>query len=160
MKDIGEKLKASREESGLSLEEVSEDLRISVSDIKNIEQGNKDAFLDNYALKKNIYDYAKYLGLDYEELIEEFNEFMFEKTSKIPVEEIEKKIMEKNKEEALLKSRIASPYTDTSYRYKKKSIAFLYLLVIALVALVIFWSVKQVTVGKMVTTTASQIEGR
>lgn len=34
MKDIGEKLKASREESGLSLEEVSEDLRISVSDIK------------------------------------------------------------------------------------------------------------------------------
>ena len=49
MKDIGEKLKASREESGLSLEEVSEDLRISVSDIKNIEQGNKDAFLDNYA---------------------------------------------------------------------------------------------------------------
>ena len=75
-------------------------------------------------------------------------------------EEIEKKIMEKNKEEALLKSRIASPYTDTSYRYKKKSIALLYILVIALVALVIFWSVKQVTVGRMVTTTASQVEGR
>ena len=96
----------------------------------------------------------------------DYNKFRYEKQKKQKealkkqIEEIEKKIMEKNKEEALLKSRIASPYTDTSYRYKKKSIALLYILVIALVALVIFWSVKQVTVGRMVTTTASQVEGR
>ena len=69
MKVIGEKLKTSREEKGLSLEEVSEDLKIKVEDLKNIELGNKDSFQDIYFLKKAIYDYAKYLGLDYEQLI-------------------------------------------------------------------------------------------
>ena len=153
-------LRGAREENGVSLEEASEDLKIKPAILYNIEEGNMGCFKDIFILKDYLKDYAKYLGIDPTKTVDKFNEFMFEKTSKIPVEEIEKKIMEKNKEEALLKSRIASPYADTSYRYKKKSIAFLYLLVIALVALVIFWSVKQVTVGKMVTTTASQIEGR
>lgn len=52
MKVIGEKLKTSREEKGLSLEEVSEDLKIKVEDLKNIELGNKDSFQDIYFLKK------------------------------------------------------------------------------------------------------------
>ena len=54
MKVIGEKLKTSREEKGLSLEEVSEDLKIKVEDLKNIELGNKDSFQDIYFLKKAI----------------------------------------------------------------------------------------------------------
>ena len=153
-------LRGAREENGVSLEEASEDLKIKPAILYNIEEGNMGCFKDIFVLKDYLKDYAKYLGIDPTKTIDKFNEFMFEKTSKIPVEEIEKKIMEKNKEEALLKSRIGSPYTDTSYRYKKKSIALLYILVIALVALVIFWSVKQVTVGRMVTTTASQVEGR
>lgn len=136
MKDIGEKLKASREESGLSLEEVSEDLRISVSDIKNIEQGNKDAFLDNYALKKNIYDYAKYLGLDYEELIEEFNEFMFEYTSKIPTDVIERINKQKEKEEA--NKEALSPYTMPVTKTKsKKKIIFIIVAILLIVALIV-----------------------
>ena len=150
-------LRGAREENGVSLEEASEDLKIKPAILYNIEEGNMGCFKDIFVLKDYLKDYAKYLGIDPTKTIDKFNEFMFEKTSKIPVE---RKIMEKNKEEALLKSRIASPYTDTSYRYKKKSIALLYILVIALVALVIFWSVKQVTVGRMVTTTASQVEGR
>ena len=149
-------LRGAREENGVSLEEASEDLKIKPAILYNIEEGNMGCFKDIFVLKDYLKDYAKYLGIDPTKTVDKFNEFMFE----IPVEEIEKKIMEKNKEEALLKSRIASPYTDTSYRYKKKSIALLYILVIALVALVIFWSVKQVTVGRMVTTTASQVEGR
>ena len=153
-------LRGAREENGVSLEEASEDLKIKPAILYNIEEGNMGCFKDIFVLKDYLKDYAKYLGIDPTKTVDKFNEFMFEKTSKIPVEEIEKKIMEKNKEEALLKSRIESPYTDTSYRYKKKSIALLYILVIALVALVIFWSVKQVTVGRMVTTTASQVEGR
>ena len=52
MEIIGEKLKASREEKGLSLEEVSEDLNIKVEDLNNIELGNKSAFEDIYFLKK------------------------------------------------------------------------------------------------------------
>ena len=153
-------LRGASEENGVSLEEASEDLKIKPAILYNIEEGNMGCFKDIFVLKDYLKDYAKYLGIDPTKTIDKFNEFMFEKTSKIPVKEIEKQIMEKNKEEALLKSRIASPYTDTSYRYKKKSIAILYLLVIALVALVIFWSVKQVTVGRTVTTTASQVEGR
>lgn len=153
-------LRGAREENGVSLEEASEDLNIKPAILYNIEEGNMGCFKDIFVLKDYLKDYAKYLGIDPTKTVDKFNEFMFEKTSKIPVEEIEKKIMEKNREEALLKSRVASPYTDTTYRYKKKSIALLYILVIALVALVIFWSVKQVTVGRMVTTTASQVEGR
>ena len=153
-------LRGAREENGVSLEEASEDLKIKPAILYNIEEGNMGCFKDIFVLKDYLKDYAKYLGIDPTKTIDKFNEFMFEKTSKIPVEEIEKKIMEKNKEEALLKSRIASTYTDTSYRYKKKSIALLYILVIALVALVIFWSVKQVTIRSMLTTTASQVEGR
>ena len=160
MNEIGCLLKSARETSGVSLEEASADLKIRPAVLNNIEEGNMGCFKDIFVLKDYLKDYAKYLGIDPTKTVDKFNEFMFEKTSKIPVEEIEKKIMEKNKEEALLKSRIASPYTDTSYRYKKKSIALLYILVIVLVALVIFWSVKQVTVGRMVTTTASQVEGR
>ena len=76
MEVIGEKLKTSREEKGLSLDEVSEDLKISVKDLENIESGNRKAFQDVFTLKQYIRDYAKYLGLDYENLVEEFNEFI------------------------------------------------------------------------------------
>ena len=74
MEVIGEKLKASREEKGLSLEEVSEDLKIDIKDLENIEIGNRKYFDDVYSLKNYIYEYAKYLGLDPETLVEEFNE--------------------------------------------------------------------------------------
>ena len=99
MEVIGEKLKASREEKGLSLEEVSEDLKIKVKDLENIELGNRKEFEDVYELKNYIYEYAKYLGLDYEQIIEEFNEFMFEYTSKIPTDVIERISKQKEKEE-------------------------------------------------------------
>ena len=99
MKVIGEKLKASREEKGLSLNEVSEDLNIDMKKLEELESGNRDAFSDIFALKKYIYDYAKYLGLDYEQLIEDFNEFVFECTSKIPTDVIERISKQKEKEE-------------------------------------------------------------
>ena len=97
MEVIGEKLKASREEKGLSLEEVAEDLKMPISDLSNIEKGDRKAFADIYILKKGIYDYAKYLGLDYESLIEEFNEYVFEYTSKIPTDVIERISKQKEK---------------------------------------------------------------
>ena len=52
-----------------------------------------------FELKEYISSYAKYLGLNEEELIDEFNEYMFEYTSKIPIKEIEKTIELKIKEE-------------------------------------------------------------
>lgn len=134
MKVIGEKLKTSREEKGLSLEEVSEDLKIKVEDLKNIELGNKDSFQDIYFLKKAIYYYAKYLGLDYEQLIEEFNEFMFECTSKIPVDVIEK--ISKQKEEAESNKKALSPYTKDPVNNNKKKLIILGIIILLLVGII------------------------
>lgn len=132
MEVIGEKLKASREEKGLSLEEVSEDLKIEVKDLENIEKGDRNAFSDVYELKKYIYEYSKYLGLDYEQLIEEFNEFMFEYTSKIPTDVIERISKQKEKEE---KSKAAlSPYTIDNRKKNTKVMAIVAVIVVLLIA--------------------------
>ena len=110
MIEIGEKLKLAREENGVSKEEAAEDLNLRVSQIENIEEGNLKAFKDVFYLKCFIRDYAKYLGLDEEKIIDEFNEFFFEETSKIPIAEIQKASMEKQKEQNKEKKAV-SPYT-------------------------------------------------
>ena len=156
MNEIGTMLRGARETSGVSLEEASLDLKIKPAILNNIEEGNMGCFKDIFELKDYIKDYAKYLGINPNKMIDEFNEYMFECTSKIPIKEIEKEMREKQKLEATSEIRIASPYTDNKAKYKTKSYLFLYLLVILLVALVIFWSVKQITVGSTVTTIASR----
>ena len=115
-------------------------------------------FKDIFELKDYIREYSKYLGINPDKMVDEFNEYMFEATSKIPVKEIENQIKEKNKMEATGEIRIMSPYTDNKSRYKTKNYLLLYLLVIVLVALVIFWSVKQITIGNTVTTIASSVK--
>lgn len=136
MEIIGEKLRASREEKSLSLEEVSEDLKIPVKDLENIEKGDKKAFSDIYLLKKYIYDYAKYLGLDYESLIDEFNEYMFEYTSKIPTDVIERISKQKEKEEE--KERV-SPYTIVKPKNNKKKIIIIVLCALVVLGTIIFF---------------------
>ena len=74
MKNIGLKLKEKREENGLSIEEVAEDLKMRPSQITSIEEGKKDDFKDIFYLKYFIRDYAKYLGLDSEKIIDELKE--------------------------------------------------------------------------------------
>ena len=108
MKEIGERLKEARESMGISIEEAAEDLKLRPSQLTNIEEGNRDAFKDIFYLKYFIRDYAKYLGLDYEEMVEDFNEFVFDYTSKISIDDI-KKASNKNKEPNVKK--VASPYT-------------------------------------------------
>ena len=106
MKEIGAALKEARENTGLSLEEVSSDLKLRPSQVENIEQGNIEAFKDVFYLKYFIRDYAKYLGLDEEKIMNEFNEYLFDFTSKIPVDKIEEAKKQKS-----LKKNIISPYT-------------------------------------------------
>ena len=114
MNNIGLKLKEKREENGVSIEEVAEDLRMRPSQIISLEEGKKEDFKDVLFLKYFIRDYAKYLGLDGEELVDDFNEFLFDFTSKIPVEEIEKaKLNNVNKKD------IVSPYTNMVSENKK-----------------------------------------
>lgn len=107
MKEIGEKLKESRENIGISIEEAAEDLKMTTTQIENIESGNIDAFQDILYLKYFIRDYAKYLGLDKEELVDEFNEYLFDYTSKLSIEDIKKEVKIKKEDE----KKIKSPYT-------------------------------------------------
>ncbi len=90
MIEIGLKLKEKREENGVSIEEVAEDLKMRPGQIISLEEGNKDEFQDVVSLKYFIRDYAKYLGLDGEQLVDDFNEYLFDYTSKIPLDAIEK----------------------------------------------------------------------
>ena len=107
MKNIGLKLKEKREENGLSIEEVAEDLKMRPSQITSIEEGKKDDFKDIFYLKYFIRDYAKYLGLDSEKIIDEFNEYLFDETSKIPIDIIEQAKKEKKEDT----EELSSPYT-------------------------------------------------
>lgn len=132
--------------SGLTLDEVSKDLEIPVLSLEQIEDGNIGSFKDIFVLKDYLESYAKYLGLDYEDVIDEFNEYMFEKTSKIPMEEIEKAVKEKEKEESE-SDRIASPYTKAAPIKSNKQFIFMLVLIVALVVIAIIWSIKQITVG-------------
>ena len=129
MKDIGLKLKEKREENGVSIEEVAEDLKMRPSQIISLEEGKKEDFKDVLFLKYFIRDYAKYLGLDGEELVDEFNEFLFDFTSRIPLEEIEKaKLNNINKKD------VVSPYTDTG---NDKKVLKIVLAVVGIVLLLI-----------------------
>lgn len=141
MKAIGEELKSSREEKGMSLDEVSNDLNITIEELTNLEDGNKSYFTDIYLLKKYIYIYAKYLGLDYDHLVSEFDEFMFEFTSKIPVDVIERISKQKEIEES--KKEALSPYTmDTNKKNNKKNIIIIVLSLILIIAIIAIFIIK------------------
>ena len=130
MKEIGEVLKESREQNGVSIEEAAEDLNYKVSQLEAIESGNYKKFKDIFLLKCMITDYAKYLGLNSEQIIDEFNEYVFESTSKIPIDDIEKASKAKEKED-----KIASPYTKEE---KEKSKLPLILIIILVVLIAVF----------------------
>ena len=116
MKNIGLKLKDKREENGLSIEEVAEDLKMRPSQISSIEEGKTEDFKD----------YAKYLGLDSERILDEFNEYLFDMTSKIPIELIKEAKKDKNENNDTI-----SPYTKGSSKIKVPKI------IIGLAAIVI-----------------------
>ena len=154
MKEIGEELRLARENHGVSVEEAAEDLNLRVSQIENIEEGNLKVFKDVFYLKCFIRDYAKYLGLDEDKIMDEFNEFFFEETSKIPIKEIEKTIELKIKEEKK-DDTISSPYTKQAKKYNKWVYITIYAFIFLLVMFAIIWSVKQVTINRSSTDTIS-----
>lgn len=146
MEEIAELLKSTREDAEINLDEVSKDLEIEEIFLRNIEDGKIGSFKDVFVLKDYISSYAKYLGLDPVKIINEFNEYLFEYTSRIPIKEIEKTIElnEKEKEE----EKVISPYTQDKKQNKKGIYALIYILIFILVILTIFWSVNQITVDK------------
>ena len=135
MKEIGEKLKDAREAMGISTSEAAEDLKLEVSQIENLENGDMENFKDIYYLKYLIRDYSKYLGLDKEDLVNEFNEYLFDYTSKISLEDI-KQAKELAKPE---EDKIKSPYT-IEHKSKAPILNFVAygLLVITLILILVF----------------------
>lgn len=113
MEELGEYLKRTRISNGVNITEAAEDLELSTSQLENIESGNVKAFKDVYSLKGYVKQYAKYLGLDPDKVVDEFNGFLFQHTSKISLDDI--KAAQKKAEEA--ENKVKSPYTK---EYKKK----------------------------------------
>ena len=110
MKELGEYLKETRENNGVSIEEVSDDLGIDSFLIENLEEGNVRAFKDVLSMKEKVKEYAKYLGLNPEEVIDEFNDFLFEHTSKISLSDILEEEKKRARKEQDVK-KVSSPYT-------------------------------------------------
>ncbi len=105
VKELGEELSILRKSNGVSREEASNDLGITLTELECLENGNFKVFKDVYELKRIVLAYAKYLGLPEDKILDEFNDSLFEKTSKISKLDIEEL---KNKEE---EEKVSSPYT-------------------------------------------------
>jgi cytoskeletal protein RodZ len=109
VKELGSYLKKVRISNGVSLEEASKDIEVTMVELENIEKGNTRAFKDIYRMKEIVRIYAKYLGLDADKVNDDFNEFIFEHTSKLSLDDIkEARDNQENNEE---KNKIKSPYT-------------------------------------------------
>jgi cytoskeletal protein RodZ len=140
VKEIGEKLRETREAMGITLDEAAEDLKLRPSQIENIEAGNIEAFKDIFYLKYFIRDYSKYLGLDHEEMVDEFNEYLFDYTSKISLDEIKKAKKKQEKKED--KKKIASPYTIDKNNLLSIPPIFVYIGIGLLAILIIYFIVS------------------
>ena len=136
MKEIGEEFKEKREEIGITIEEVANDLNKDTLLIESLENGNHKVFKDILELKDMVKAYAKYLGLDDEKLLGELDDFLFEKTSKISIEDIKERLkqeQEKKKNE----KKVRTPYTKEFEN--KKSLTLVIILTIVVVILVVFY---------------------
>jgi cytoskeletal protein RodZ len=136
MKELGEYLKQTRVGNGVSITEACEDLELSTSQLENIESGNVKAFKDIYELRDYIKLYAKYLGLNSDKVLDEFNGFLFQHTSKISLDDIMAAQKKKESEEDTRK--IKSPYTK-EYKEKFNFMPLIYFITgVLLIVLIIF----------------------
>ena len=136
MKELGEYLKQTRIGNGVSITEACEDLELSTSQLENIESGNVKAFKDIYELRDYIKLYAKYLGLNSDKVLDEFNNFLFQHTSKISLDDII--AAQKKKESELQERKIKSPYTK-EYKEKFNFMPIIYFITgVLLIVLIIF----------------------
>ena len=134
LKELGDYLSDVRKNNGVGIEEASDDLNISSSVLENIESGNTRAFRDMLELKETVKKYAKYLGLDPEKVVDEFNDFLFEHTSKINLSDIlEAEQMNNKKNE----KEVFSPYTKPTKLIKVSKNNYLFYLIPSIILLFI-----------------------
>ena len=112
-------------------------MEITIAQLENLEDGNVNAFKDIFFLKELIKKYAKYLNVDEDQIMNDFNEFVFDYTSRIPVDEIEERVKEIEKEsDREERKRISSPYTKKKVKKAKlKPILFYSIITIILICI-------------------------
>lgn len=74
MEDIGQKLKAAREEKHLSINDVEEKTKIQRRYLEAIEQNNFDALPGDFYVRAFIKQYAGMVGLDGNELLNDYHQ--------------------------------------------------------------------------------------
>ncbi len=140
MKELGEELSVLRKSNGVSKEEASNDLGITLTELDCLENGNFKVFKDVYELKRIILAYAKYLGLPEEKILDEFNDYLFEKTSRISKADIEE--LKKQEEE----EKVSSPYTKvgkTRYDFAPIVLIIVLLMFISLIVYLVLSYLKK-----------------
>ena len=135
MKEIGERFKEKRKEIGISLKEVSNDLNVDEIILENLEEGNNKVFKDVLELKNTIATYTKYLGLDEEEIMDEVNDYLYDKTSKIKIEDIKEELGKIVKTE---EKKVRTPYTIERKKKTDYSILIICLVMVALIVVFYF----------------------
>ena len=136
MKELGNYLKTTREANGVSIDEAADDLKVDTFILESLEEGNTRAFKDMLKIRDLVKEYSKYLGLKSEEVIDEYNDFLFEHTSKISL----KDIMEAEKKDVQKAASISSPYTYIRKRkvnWKKIKVIGLWLLILVVLILLV-----------------------
>ena len=136
MEEIGQSFKEARETIGISKTEVIKDLNITESQLENLEDGNINAFKDVFFLKETIKKYAKYLNLDEDDILDQFNDFMFGYTSRIPIDDI----LEQTREINILESKnevnkVVSPYT--LKRKKNNNLKYIIIYSVSVIILIV-----------------------
>lgn len=147
MNEIGEDFKEARTSSSISIEEASADTNIPQEALEQIEEGSIGSFKDIFKLKEYLTTYSKYLGLDSTKVIDTFNEYMFEYTSKIPLDALEKEMAIQNKEKMIEETgtiRIVSPYLKPKEESQVMKYVAIAIAIILLVAIALIWAIRQV----------------
>ena len=149
MNEIGKNFKLTRKESGLSLEEVSSDTKIPVTALEQIEEGSIGSFKDIFVLREYLTTYAKYLLMDDKKIIDTFNEYMFEYTTRLSANKIEKQMTKKETEEKIKLENsqainISSPYLKPSAKYSCKKMIIILVIIVILAIIAIIWAVNMV----------------
>lgn len=146
MKELGFYLQDTRRSNGVSIEEAANDLNVDSSYIENIESANIRAFKDVYYMRELVKEYAKYLGLSVDKIQDEFNDFLFEHTSKISLDDIMAAKKKKEEESVPNVKKVQSPYTKEYKRKVKKLpivLAFIILLLAILISIIVIKTINK-----------------
>lgn len=145
MKELGESFKEKREEIGITTSEVANDLGIDQIIIENLEEGNAKVFKDVLELKEVVLQLTKYLGLDEKYVLGELNDYLFEKTSKISIEDIKAQLEKtKGNEE---KKKVFSPYTIKEKDYSNKFVVIAMVLLTLVIVIIFYFVLKKIYIG-------------